>query len=99
VDYFELAKNIVRNSTKENKVMNNDLNSFEDYLHGVVFPKLAMGEGLLDDEWTDREADWMAELPDEFQCYANEYARAKVKAVHAEYLVILRKVEENLKEV
>ena len=37
-------------------------------------------------------------LPEDVAKYANEYANAKVKAVHAEYLGILRKVEGNLKE-
>lgn len=83
--------------------MNNDLDSFldsfEDYIHGVVFPRYAMEEGLLDDLWCDAEDDFVADmLPEDVAKYANEYANAKVKAVHAEYLAILRKVEGNLKE-
>ncbi len=78
--------------------MNNDLNSFEDYIHGVVFPRYAMEEGLLDDLWCDAEDDFVADMsPEDVAKYANEYANARVKAVHAEYLGILRKVEENLK--
>jgi hypothetical protein len=78
--------------------MNNDLNSFEDYIHGVVFPRYAMEEGLSDDLWCDAENDFVADmLPEDVAKYANEYANAKVKAVHTEYLVILRKVEGNLK--
>ncbi len=39
---------------------------------------------------------WNQEPTDLFK-WANEYTEARVKAVHAEYLGILRKVEENLK--
>lgn len=61
------------------KVFGNDLNSFEDWLHGVAFPRYAISEGFLDDDWTDAEDDWREGMSqEEMVNLADEYGQAKL---------------------